>query len=57
MGSGEMRIKGQRDVPLGKQSESVFNVSDLPLADYDWTKPGSQVGYALRTLNEAKSTA
>jgi hypothetical protein len=38
LGSGQMRIKGQPDVPIGVQSESVFNVSDLPAANYDWTK-------------------
>ena len=29
-GSGQLRIKGQPDVRLGEQSESVLNVSDLP---------------------------
>jgi len=38
MGCGQMRIKGQPDVPVGVQSESVLNVSDLPAAGYDWTK-------------------
>ena len=37
-GSGQLRIKGKPDVPMGVESESVLNVSDLPLSEYDWSK-------------------
>ncbi len=54
-GSGQMRIKGQPDVPLGEQSESVFNVSDLPLADYDWTKTPKELWPVKILVNEPET--
>ena len=54
-GSGQMRIKGQPDVRLGEQSESVFNVSDLPLADYDWTKTPKELWPVKILVNEPET--
>jgi hypothetical protein len=54
-GSSQMRIKGQPDVPLGVQSESVFNVSDLPPADYDWTKTPKELWPVKILVNEPET--
>ena len=54
-GSGQLRIKGQPDVPLGMPSESVFNVSDLPLADYDWTKTPKELWPVKILVNEPET--
>ncbi|MCI0419789.1 MAG: hypothetical protein L0312_11290, partial [Acidobacteria bacterium] len=54
-GSGQMRIKGQPDVRLGEQSESVFNVSDLPPADYDWTKTPKELWPVKILVNEPET--
>jgi hypothetical protein len=56
LGSGQLRIKGQPDVPIGAQSESVLNVSDLPLADYDWTKTPKEL-WPVKLLVNAPETA
>lgn len=55
-GSGQLRIKGQPDVPIGVQSESVFNVSDLPLADYDWTQTPQSLWPVKILINEPETT-
>jgi hypothetical protein len=55
MGSGQLRIKGQPDVPVGVQSESVFNVSDLPAADYDWTKTPKELWPVKILVNEPET--
>jgi hypothetical protein len=54
-GSSQMRIKGQPDVPLGMQSASVFNVSDLPPADYDWTKTPKELWPVKILVNEPET--
>ena len=54
-GSGQLRIKGQPDVPIGMQSESVLNVSDLPLADYDWTQTPQEL-WPVKILVNAPET-
>lgn len=54
-GSGQMRIKGQPDVPVGMQSKSVFNVSDLPLADYDWSKTPKELWPVKILVNEPET--
>lgn len=54
-GSGQMRIKGQPDVALGEQSQSVFNVSDLPLAPYDWTKTPKELWPVKILVNEPET--
>jgi hypothetical protein len=54
-GSGQLRIKGQPDVRIGEQSESVFNVSDLPLADYDWTKTPKELWPVKVLVNEPET--
>jgi hypothetical protein len=54
-GSGQLRIKGQPDVRVGEQSESVFNVSDLPLADYDWTKTPKELWPVKILVNEPET--
>jgi hypothetical protein len=55
MGSGQLRIKGQPDVPVGKVSESVLNVNDLPLADYDWTKTPPELWPVKILVNEPET--
>jgi hypothetical protein len=54
-GSGQLRIKGQPDVRIGAQSESVLNVSDLPLADYDWTKTPKELWPVKILVNEPET--
>jgi hypothetical protein len=54
-GSGQMRIKGQPDVRVGVASESVLNVSDLPLADYDWTKTPKELWPVKILVNEPET--
>jgi Tc toxin complex TcA C-terminal TcB-binding domain/PKD domain len=54
-GSGQMRIKGQPDMRVGVQSESIFNVSDLPLADYDWTKTPKELWPVKILVNEPET--
>jgi hypothetical protein len=54
-GSGQLRIKGQPDVRIGAQSESVLNVSDLPLADYDWTKTPKELWPVKLLVNEPET--
>ncbi len=54
-GSGQLRIKGQPDVRVGVQSESIFNVSDLPLADYDWTKTPKELWPVKILVNEPET--
>jgi hypothetical protein len=54
-GSGQLRIKGQPDVRIGEQSESVFNVSDLPLANYDWTKTPKELWPVKVLVNEPET--
>jgi len=55
-GSGQLRIKGQPDVRIGAQSESVLNVSDLPPADYDWTKTPKELWPVKILVNEPETT-
>ena len=55
LGSSQMRIKGQPDVPVGVQSESVLNVSDLPPADYDWTKTPQELWPVKILVNEPET--
>ena len=54
-GSGQLRIKGQPDVPVGVASESVLNVSDLPLADYDWSKTPKELWPVKILVNEPET--
>jgi hypothetical protein len=54
-GSGQLRIKGQPDVRVGAQSESVLNVSDLPPADYDWTKTPRELWPVKILVNEPET--
>jgi len=54
-GSGQLRIKGQPDVPVGVQSDSIFNVSDLPLADYDWTQTPQELWPVKILVNEPET--
>ena len=55
-GSGQLRIKGQPDVRVGEQSNSVLNVNDLPLADYDWTKTPKELWPVKILINEPETT-
>jgi hypothetical protein len=55
LGTSQMRIKGQPDVPIGVQSQSVFNVSDLPAADYDWTKTPKELWPVKILVNEPET--
>jgi hypothetical protein len=55
LGSSQMRIKGQPDVPVGVQSESIFNVSDLPAADYDWTRTPQELWPVKILVNEPET--
>ena len=43
-GGGQMRIRGQPDVRAGVESDSVLNVSDLPLADYEFNRTRKSFG-------------
>ena len=54
-GGGQMRIKGQPDVRAGVESDSVLNVSDLPLADYDWTKTPKELWPVKILVNEPET--
>jgi Tc toxin complex TcA C-terminal TcB-binding domain/PKD domain len=54
-GSGQLRIKGQPDVRIGEQSDSVLNVNDLPLADYDWTKTPKELWPVKILVNEPET--
>lgn len=55
LGSSQMRIKGEPDVPVGVQSDSVLNVSDLPAADYDWTKTPQELWPVKILVNEPET--
>lgn len=55
LGSSQMRIKGEPDVPVGVQSDSVLNVSDLPAADYDWTKTPKELWPVKILVNEPET--
>lgn len=55
LGASQMRIKGEPDVPVGVQSDSVLNVSDLPAADYDWTKTPQELWPVKILVNEPET--
>ena len=55
VGSGQLRIKGEPDVREGEQSESVLNVSDLPPADYDWTRTPKELWPVKILVNEPET--